>query len=138
MKASHRIFATNVAAGYSQTEAYLAAFPRSRSRDAARANASRLMAKDSIKAEVDRIRRENETDLMLTYREKREFLARVVRNYCQRDLDVLKAIALDNKMAGHDRMPASSAPQVTLEAILRDLESTPIVDPTGHPHRRIV
>ena len=127
MKVSHEIFSENVASGMNHTEAYLTAFPGCRSRNAARANAARLIARDSVKAEIARIREENETSLMLTYREKREYLARVVRDPDSSPQEVIKALQVDNEMDGHNAPPEVYG-ELTLGAILSDLKSTPLIN----------
>jgi phage terminase small subunit len=52
LSAKHLDFCQNIAAGYSQTEAYIKA---GYARKAANVNAARLIAKDNIRAEVDRL-----------------------------------------------------------------------------------
>lgn len=76
-----RKFCEGIVSGLNQTDAYTRAYPRS-SKIASKDNASRLIAKDSIKAEIQRMR--DKADRMkgsavMTLAEKRSFLARVVR-----------------------------------------------------------
>jgi hypothetical protein len=116
-------FCEGVVSGLNGTEAYASAYPRA-TRSAARAQAARLLTKPSIQQEIARMRNKAEEmagSAVMTLKEKREFLARLVRSQVGRlpgdsDLwnsiktteigteyrlpDKLKAIELDNDLAG--------------------------------------
>lgn len=111
-----------------KADAYLKAYPNAK-RSSAAVLARRLEHKPEIQAEIERLQKATETPLVLSRREKREFLASVVRcdartldedsplvesvtRYYDKDGNhtrtVLKipsknqAIEIDNKMAGHN------------------------------------
>lgn len=114
--AQHERFACELAKGASQDEAYvLAGFSRNRG------NASRLNANENVFERVAWLKEQAATDTVLSIREKREFLARVVRtpigevdrtsDLCQEVTetpdstkykmpDKLGAIRIDNDLAG--------------------------------------
>ena len=116
-------FAEGLATGLTATAAYLAAYP-SATRDTARKNAGRLKANEGVTAEVQRLRSQAAQlpgSPLLSIREKREYLARLVRAQVllapdnsdlwqeitqteqgtKRKLgDKLKALMIDNEMAG--------------------------------------
>jgi len=74
-------FAQGVAQGLCQADAYQAAYPRS-NRKSASTNGGRLLRRDDIQEEIRRLRNLAETlpgSPLLTIREKREFLARIIR-----------------------------------------------------------
>lgn len=106
--------------GLTQTAAYQAAYPRA-SYGTARAKASALVTKGSIRAEIQRLRAKADamaSSAVMTLMQKRVFLARVVRANVAllrpdsdfwtgvgkrrfRMADKLRAIELDNELAGH-------------------------------------
>ena len=116
-------FAEGLATGLTGTAAYLAAYP-SATPDTARKNAGRLKANEGVTAEVQRLRSQAAQlpgSPLLSIREKREYLARLVRAQVlltpddsdlwqeitqteqgtKRKLgDKLKALMIDNEMAG--------------------------------------
>lgn len=113
--ARYEIFAMAVARGESAHTAYtLAGYKQHRQ------NAARLMTNDDIKARVKEVQMAATLDTMLTIRQKREYLARIVRarvseltddsdlwqvtitaDGVKRTLpDKLRAIALDNELSG--------------------------------------
>jgi len=113
--ARYEIFALAIARGESAHTAYtLAGYKQHRQ------NAARLMTNDDIKARVKEVQLAASLDTMLTIRQKREYLARIVRarvseladdsdlwqvtitdDGVKRTLpDKLRAIALDNELAG--------------------------------------
>ncbi|MDB6133756.1 MAG: Terminase small subunit [Verrucomicrobiales bacterium] len=120
-------FAAGLASGLSATDAYAAAFPKSKHprNDAARLLSPKCRARGAIQEEVARIRREAEQlagGAVLSLAEKRMFLARLVRcsigslpddsdlleevtrgseGEIRRVFDKLQAIELDNLLAGH-------------------------------------
>ena len=74
-----RLFCLYVVTGHPANEAYALAGYASGSDEAARANASRLITNDNVKAYLDELIKKAETDAVMTLQEKREYLARVVR-----------------------------------------------------------
>jgi len=137
-----RRFAELVVAGETGKAAYFAAFPRCRSERAAEVNASRLMRQPAVAAHVGLLRRELAeramSELVLTARERREFLAKVVRavpaeldaqsSLCQsyketkgvREVKLpckLKALELDAKLAGEAIAPGGDPVLDLLEAV---------------------
>ena len=91
-------FCEGIVSGLNATQAYLAAYPNS-SEEGARRSASVLLTKLDVSAEIERMRRKAEEragSAVLTLAEKRAKLAAIVRQ----DKPVIKAIALDNDLAG--------------------------------------
>jgi TPR repeat protein len=74
-----RLFCLYAVTGHSASEAYMLAGYASESDEAARANASRLIANDNVKAYLGELRAKAETKAVMTLQEKREYLARIVR-----------------------------------------------------------
>ena len=119
-------FAALIAGGtMNQTHAYMECFPDS-TYEAARANAVRLIAQDSVIKEIKRLQDLADEGNVLSIREKREFLAAAIRTPISeidennplateitrtfgengssekiKTFSKEKAIELDNKMAGH-------------------------------------
>jgi hypothetical protein len=103
ISAPQLIFAKAILDGLSQKKAYLMAYPNS-SPSSAGANGHRLLNTESVRQYVESRRQKQETAETLTRTRKREFLAGVVAGNADRELTPLQlqAIAIDNKMAGHD------------------------------------
>jgi len=97
------VFAKAILDGMSQVQAYRQAYPET-SEKSALSNASRLMGTEGVARYIDSRRQKQETAETLTRTKKREFLAGVVAGNADRELTPLQlqAIAIDNKMAGHD------------------------------------
>ena len=97
------VFAKAILDGMSQGKAYKAAYPHTTDK-AALSNGSRLIRTDCVREYIDSCRQKQETAETLTRTRKREFLAGVVAGNADRELTPLQlqAIAIDNKMAGHD------------------------------------
>lgn len=79
LSGKHRKFAEGIVKALSQGEAYRHAYPKCKTADAA---ASRLLKNVTVCAEIERLRAkadERAGPAVLTYQEKREFLARLVR-----------------------------------------------------------
>lgn len=102
-----RKFCEGIVAGLNQTEAYAAAYPKA-SRDAARSSAPGLLAKDSIRAEIARMRAladERAGSAVLTLAEKRKWLARLLRVNpatldTESDGDLLAGVDIEEGRAG--------------------------------------
>ena len=102
-------FCEGIVSGLNATQAYLAAYPNS-SEEGARRSASVLLTKLDVSAEIERMRKKAEEragSAVLTLAEKRAKLAAIVRqdkpviDGCELSVtDKLKAIALDNDLAG--------------------------------------
>ena len=90
-----RAFYRYVVQGYSQAEAYVKA---GYSKRGARANAARMIAIDSVAAEVARLRKDAENDAVAGRRERMERLTKVVRG--SDDYKAISAIQELNKMDG--------------------------------------
>jgi hypothetical protein len=78
MTGQQRKFAQGVAIGLNQAKAYRAAYPKC-SAKAAESKASRLVRNGRVRDYVNDLRLEAHTKTVMIIREKREFLARVVR-----------------------------------------------------------
>ncbi len=98
-----RRFCELLVEGRSQTEAYMEAFPRCKSRNAASVSAPRLLGKASIRQEIKRLRGQLEVQGGLTRLRKREILYSIATDSSKPASERLKAIVLDNRMMGHDR-----------------------------------
>lgn len=118
-----RKFCEGIVSGLTATEAYRAAYPNT-TPDNARKNAAKLSRRDDVKAEIAELRAKGDEkagSAVLTYAEKREFFAELVRARAgllphnsplwqsikykgdgveYRLPDKLKAIELDNDLAG--------------------------------------
>lgn len=102
-------FCEGIVAGLNATQAYIGAYPKS-SVEAARRSASDLLTNPDVQAEIERMRKKAEEragSAVLTLAEKRMKLAAIVRQEkpeidgCELSVtDKLKAIALDNDLAG--------------------------------------
>ena len=97
------VFAKAILDGMSQKRAYMKAYPNTTERSAENGG-SRLMSNNEVSRYIDSRMAKAETAETLTRTKKREFLAGVVAGNADRELTPLQlqAIAIDNKMAGHD------------------------------------
>jgi hypothetical protein len=93
--ARHERFARELAKGCSQDAAYVAAGYKQH-----RGAAARLCAKVSVSARVAWFLAQTAGETVLSLKEKREFLAGVVRLNKDKTQDKLAAIRLDNDLAG--------------------------------------
>jgi hypothetical protein len=142
-------FCEGIVAGLNGTEAYLAAYPNARHRSAGR-GATRLLAEESVRSEISRLRAEAQKQAgsaVLTLIEKRTFLARVVRArpaLLEEDSDLwqsvrhtkhgtelrlpdkLAAIAKDNDLAGDGTESEAN------DALTELLKSIRMADGGGH------
>ncbi len=78
LKTQHRLFALAVFSGLSQRAAYLQAYPSASPRTA-EVQSSRLITRPDIRATLDHLHSQVETQAILTLQEKRAYLARIVR-----------------------------------------------------------
>ena len=93
-------FCEFVAAGESGTEAWMKA-GYTTNRAAARANAAEALAKPSIKARIDELRKQQTKAALLTRDRKRELLRDIAEDKTA-SLDArIRAMAEDSRMAGH-------------------------------------
>lgn len=96
----HQKFCEGIVSGLNHGDAYAAAYPSAK-RNSAAANATRLLKKDEIQAEIARIRAAAEREAgsaVLTLAEKRKFMARLVRTNLslldmEKDGDLLQEIS---------------------------------------------
>lgn len=101
MDERHRQFVKNYLDGMSLTEAYQGAFD-SPDPQAAASGAYRLMRNPLVREEIRRLQAEVDKLWLATREEKRAILARVFTDDFAKVGDRLKAIEVDNRMAGHD------------------------------------
>lgn len=88
--------------GDKPTQAYMAAYKES-DPIAAYPKAARLMRNPTIRAEIKRLQDKVDEMWLLSREEKREILAKIMLDEeGYKPSDRLKAIELDNRMAGHD------------------------------------
>lgn len=93
-------FCEFVAAGESQTDAYLkAGFKVSKS--VARRNAARLLTNADVQNRVSELRKPQTKAALLTRDRKRELLRQIAEDTSRPPDARIRAIAEDNKMAGH-------------------------------------
>jgi phage terminase small subunit len=121
----------------------------------------KLLRQDRVKAYVSKLREKSFEGMELSYKEKRSFLARCVRTSVSainadsdlaqevveevdahgnvrrrvKAVDRLRALEVDNKMAGHDwkdREPQNSNPFMLIVAMGRDAEQFKIANGNGN------
>jgi len=143
---AHQKFAERIVAGDTPPKAYRKAYPKATA-VTANGRGSKLAKKEHIKAEVTRLRQriqEKAGGLVMTEVEKRLFLAAVVRTpiddidgkspLCQsvktseggieyKMPDKLKAIALDNDLAGDGNLAGANAAIVTFAQRMAHIRS---------------
>ena len=93
-------FCEFIAAGESQTDAYLKAGFKVPKTDA-RKHAARLMTKDDVKARIAELRKPQTKKALLTRDRKREILRDIVEDPKTPVLERIRAMAEDSRMAGH-------------------------------------
>jgi hypothetical protein len=98
-------FCRNVVNGDNYTDAYYKSYSGCRSRASARAAAPRLLAYVSVQSKISELRKEVESEHLLTWLDKRRMLAWIIGNVLLPFSVILRAIEIDNKMAGHDKPP---------------------------------
>ncbi len=133
LKSQHRLFALALFSGLSQRAAYLQAYPGASPRTA-EVQSSRLITRADIRATLDHLHSQVETQAILTLQEKRAYLARIVRTSATdvrpgtdlvqaittakdgsqtlRMPDKLRAIYLDARLAG-ELPPLNNRPQAS-------------------------
>jgi hypothetical protein len=94
-----RKFAEGVASGLSAMAAYRAAYPGAKE-NSVNANAARLIGKDGIKSEIERLRKMAEGPILLTLERKLGFLSYVVLEGDCKMQDRLRALDLHAKLSG--------------------------------------
>lgn len=95
-------FCEFVAAGESQTDAYIKAGYKV-SKDDARKHASRMMTNDGVKAHIAALRAPQTRKALLSKERKRELLRDIAEDASRPSDSRIRAIAEDNKMAGHNQ-----------------------------------
>ena len=102
----HEIFAQLVAGGKSETGAYFEVY-KTKSRNVARINASRLLTNAPVRARVNFLKAQNARQNALSRAEKRQLLAQIARE--GENGDRIRAIQEDNRMTGdsEDKMHIS-------------------------------
>ena len=102
----HETFAQLVAGGKSETGAYFEVY-KTKSRNVARINASRLLTNASVRARIRFLQDQNAAANALSRAEKRQLLAQIARE--GENGDRIRAIQEDNRMTGdsEDKMHIS-------------------------------
>ena len=98
-------FCRNVVNGDNYTDAYYKSYSGCRSRASARAAAPRLLAKVCIQERISVFQKEADSKALLTWWDKRRILWDKIMDDELPHSIVLRAIEIDNKMAGHDKPP---------------------------------
>ena len=109
-------FCEFIAAGESQTDAYLKAGFKVSKADA-RKHAARLMTKDDIKARIAELRKPQTKKALLSRDRKREILAEIAIDSTATRSDRIRAMEVDAKLAGHfepDRVEVEAGPKTLL------------------------
>ena len=118
----HERFAQQVARGDSHSKAYAGAFGRP-ANNVTDVNGHRLLRNAKVSQRVSALRETAESrmevETLLTYEAKRRFLAETMRDPAQSIMARLKALQLDNLLAGHDG-PPPPPPRTTSEEGLRE------------------
>lgn len=97
----HEKFAQMLAQGLGGTEAYHVVYPEAKSRSASTL-AIRLRKRKEIQARVAELQATAATETVCTLAEKREILSRIIRDPKETTATVIRAIQVDNEMAGHN------------------------------------
>lgn len=106
LNARQELFCQFVAAGTNQTDAYTKAGFKT-TKDAARANAARMIANDNIKKRISEIQEQNPdiSIAKMTKQEKLDMLATIIRTPMNSEVvkvaDKLRAIEIHSKLLGH-------------------------------------
>ena len=95
----HEAFAQLVASGKSETDAYYEIY-KTKNRNVARVNASKLLTNATVRARVRELQEENAKSFGLSREEKRVILAGLARNNELSPKDRISAIQEDNRMTG--------------------------------------
>ena len=101
LTAKQEKFITNIIKGMSQRQAYRAAFkPENMSDKSVDEKACKLFNEDKIQSRYDELLKELETEAVMTALEKRKLLKTMALDKKNSINDRLKALDIDNKMAG--------------------------------------
>jgi hypothetical protein len=120
-------FSHAVAGGKSLVDAYCEAFPKA-NRDSARSAAARLMKQEGVSEEINRLRDEVRQSTILSFQQKREFLAGVIQQTpsdAPKVSDQIRAVEIDNKMSGDnfaDRDQSKSNPFLFIVNLSKNLQ----------------
>jgi hypothetical protein len=115
LNARQLLFANSIARGDTAVSAYALAFPKA-NRESARSASARLAKHCGVKEEISRLRDAAQKESILSYQQKREFLAEIIQKTpiaAPRIADQLVALQIENKMSGDnysDRDTSSSNP----------------------------
>ena len=110
----HEKFAQLVADGKSETDAYFDVY-KTKSRNVARINASRLLTNASVRARVRELQEENAKTNAMSRAEKRNILATLARDFKLTPNDRISANHEDNKMTGDAEEKVNVAGVFTLK-----------------------
>lgn len=116
------IFAQQLAAGATQSDAYRAAYPRSRNwKNATVANKAYIIAKDpDIEARVAELLSEAATRAVMQRQERMEALTEIARNGAKQDRWRIQAIEVLNKMDGTYSASSEDAGTTSRVVIIND------------------
>jgi phage terminase small subunit len=106
-------FCELIVEGKGGTAAYMGAGWKG-SREAAKVSASRLLTSDNVKARIAELRKPQTAESLLTKDRKREILRDMVENPATKPADMLRAIEIDAKLAGHfapDKVEVDAGPK---------------------------
>lgn len=128
----HEKFVQLILSGMSHGDAYRATYPDARSKKSGN-NAWRLMRREDVQARYRELRDEMDARLtawaIMTRGEKRLMLKQIAEDENSSAAERMKAIDLDNKMAGEYARSAESAglaaEQSKLDALLAELRRRP-------------
>lgn len=98
----HEKFAQLAASGLSPREAYQTVFPNSKGNSAS-TGGWRLLKKEAVAARVHELQDKAAGDTVKTLAEKRQLLARIISDTKEPTVIRLRAIQIDNEMAGHNK-----------------------------------
>lgn len=116
-------FCRLVAGGATLSEAYRKAY-NSDSPNAG-VNALRVSKRPRVVARIRELQTPDEKRLFLTRARKREILLHMAENVRFPNIDRQRAIAIDNKMTGDDRIVVRVEGEITLSAVLSAMQGAP-------------
>lgn len=121
-------FCRLIADGCSQSEAYMKAYPKTKTARAAESNGSRLMRNDKVKSEIQRLKSKTEAKETLTRQKKRQILAKIANG--DKATAAIQAIKVDNEMTG-DNAPIRVEGELSIKKAWDQISDT-----SGLPGRR--
>lgn len=110
-------FCEHIVAGETNAQAYRKAGYAVTNSNSAEACASRLLGKANIRSRIAELRKPQTHRAMMTRDRKRELLREIAENAAKKDVDRIRAIEVDAKLAGHfepDRQEIELGPKTLL------------------------